>query len=41
MHEDVLVSVISNNETEPFRNVEELYFTCFHYNKIFLIIKQM
>jgi len=34
VHEDVLVSVISNNETETFRNVEELYFTCFHYNKL-------
>jgi len=34
VHEDVLVSIISNNETETFRNVEKLYFTCFHYNKL-------
>ncbi len=33
VHEDVLVSVISDNETEAFRYVEELYFTCFHYNE--------
>lgn len=33
VHEDVLVSVISDNETEPFRYVEEFYFTCCHYNK--------